>query len=158
MSDDGMALLTARVDEDRKDRVKNRLDHGGLTREIRELLKRLDEHAGSEKKRLKRELQATREERDEWVQKRDEANSHIEQQNKRIERLENELDTIRDKQGEYEGYLQSIETAMHDGMRVFEDHKQVVNAAEAGDCDPLDVIIDLRERNPNLPDAKFGVD
>lgn len=156
MSDGEMALLTARVNEQRKDRVKERLEHGGLTREIRDLLKRLDEHTGSEKERLKQELQEARETRDEWVQTREEANSHIEQQNKRIERLENELDSIRDKEGEYEGHLQSIETIMHEqGASVWPEHTQIQRAAQVGDCEVHDVIADLQQRNPSLPQSRF---
>lgn len=158
MSDDDTVLLTARVDERRKERVKERLEHGGLTREIRNLLRRLDDHASSEKARLKQELDAAREERDEWKQTREEANRNIERLDTRVHRLENELDTIRDREGEYEGHLKSIERMMHDeGASVFEDHGQVQAAADAGDCAPEDVINDLRERNPSLPDEQFSI-
>lgn len=158
MSDDEMTLLTVRVEEAKKNRVKQQLEHGGITREMRKTLDRLDENTDSEKERLKDELQEAREKREDKVANRDKLNTDIERLNSRIERLENDIDALRDKEGEYEGHLQSIETMLHEeNARVFEDHGQVIKAAEAGDCEPADVITDLKERNPELPEHRFTV-
>jgi chromosome segregation ATPase len=152
---DNKVPVRALVDPQDKERAMKRLDHGGLSREIRQTVQRIAEQGKSRKKQLKEELDQAREKRDEKVAIRDKANTEIERINGKIERLEKQLDDIRDREGEYEGHLQSIETAMHDGMRVFPEHGQIINAAEAGDCEPADVIADLKERNPDLPESQF---
>jgi len=155
MSDDKVPIRFL-VDPETKEEAMAKLDHGGMSRGLRQRVERIADSGKSRKERLEDELQDTREEREDKVADRDKLNTDIERLNSKIERLEKELDEIRDRQGEYEGHLQSIETMLHEeNARVFEGHGQITTAAEAGDCEPADVIADLKERNPNLPNHRF---
>jgi chromosome segregation ATPase len=156
MSDE-MAQINVRVPERTKELAKNELGHGGLTQLVRKEMERVA-HGGdvTEKNRIQDRLEKLRDERQELKTERNQINDRLDDVERKIERAESELDAIRNKEGEYEGALQVIEDQMHEkGMRVWEGHGQVEDVALLGDCDPVDVVADLKERNPDLPKEQF---
>lgn len=158
MSDKEMVRVYAEVPKRSKKIAKRKLEHGGLTREIRECIERIAHGAEvSEKQRLKDDLEEMRDERQGLKQERSRIDDDLDALERKIERAENKLDQLRDKEGEYEGALRMIEESMHeDGMCVFEGHGQVQEAAELGNCSQDDVVNDLKNRNPTLPDSRFN--
>lgn len=157
MSERDKQQVAAEVDRETYEAAKKRLDYGGISKLIRESLQAVAYgESYNEKQRVKARLEQEREERTELRNKRADIDRQLENKDRVIERLENKLDSIRDKEGEYDGFLQSLETEMHEsGLRVFPEHKQVKKAATLGNCEPEDVIADLKERNPDLPEQQF---
>lgn len=144
------------VPAETKQLAKERLEHGGLTRVCRE---RLEEIAHgketSEKNRVKDQLKDLRDKRRELKTQRDEIESELDDIEIKIERAEQRLDEIQDREGEYEGALSMLEEQLADGNHLFIGHGQVQEAAERGNCTQQDVLDDLKERNPTIPDEQF---
>lgn len=152
-----MAQINVKVPRDTKELAKKQLDHGGLSERVRQELEWIAHgEEVSEKKRLKDRLEDLRSDRQEKKVERANLDREIDELNRKIERVEDQLDSLRDKEGEYEGALQMIEESMReDGMRVFEGHGQIKEAASIGDCSQQTVIQDLQERNGDLPEGRF---
>lgn len=136
--------------------VKDKLEHGEMSEELRA---RLDEIAHgadvSEENRLMDHLQTLREDRRELRREREQIEEDIEEKNRNIERIETRLDELRDQEGEYDGVLAMLEADLQDGVRIMEGTDKVKRAAQIGDCEPSDVIQDLKDRNPDIPDEAF---
>jgi chromosome segregation ATPase len=154
---DNLEQINVEVPAETKELAKGKLEHGGLTRVVRETLERIAHgEQSTEIERVKDQLADLRDTRQSLQKDRNRIDDELDDIERKIERAENRLDELRDKQGEYEGALQMIEDAMHEeGMHVFTDHGQVQEAAKIGDCSPGDVIEDLQERNPELPEERF---
>jgi len=136
--------------------AKEKLEHGEMSEELRA---RLDEIAHgtdvSEENRLMDRLQTLREDRrdaeskiSKWQEERDELD-------RKIERIETRLDELRDQEGEYDGVLAMLEADLQEGVRIMEGTDKVKRASQIGDCNPADVIQDLKDRNPDVPDMAF---
>jgi len=158
MSDkEDMTQINVEVPESTKELAKEELGHGGLSRVIRQ---RLTEVAHGEqvgkRERIADQLEELRDEKREKVSRRNQLDDEIASLDVKIERKERAMQELEDSVGQYEGYLQSIEDQMreHD-MSVFVGHGQIDTAASLGDCTETDVLDDLRERNPDLPDEQF---
>lgn len=136
--------------------AKEKLDHGGISRVIREALAReVHGERTTERARVKDNLDELRDERRHVMSERDRLNDELQQLDVKIERAERRLDELDDLEGEYEGVLKGCEELLADGHHVFLDHGMVERAAEVGNCSPEDVIEDLKERNPDYPDDRF---
>jgi len=59
------------------------------------------------------------------------------------------------REDKYETSLEMLEETLRDGGHVFEDHGQVMKAAKIGGKEAEDVIRELKERNPSVPDHAF---
>jgi chromosome segregation ATPase len=156
--DEDTEQINVEVPARTKELAKDQLEHGGLTRVIREKLTQIAHgEEASEIERVKDQLHELRDERRDLKRERHDIDQQLEKVDVKIERAENKLDELRDKEGEYEGALQMIEEEMHnEGMCVFEGHGRIKNAADIGDCTQQDVINDLKERNPDLPQEQFS--
>jgi len=146
------------VPKSTKEQAKKQLEHGGLTRVVREELERIAHGSEvSEKKRLQDQLQELRDERTEKKKERNTLDNELEELEVKIERIENKLDNIRDREGEYEGALRMIEEMMEKhGMNVDFGHGKVEDAARVGNCTVEDVIADLKDRNPQYGPERFS--
>jgi len=155
-----MSDVYVQVPKHTKELAKSKLEHGGLSRVVREKLTQVAHGAEtSERERIKDNLQELRDDRRQLKNKREAINDKLEELEIKIQRAEDRLDDLRDKEGEYEGALQMIEDEMHEqGARVFPEHKAVERAARLGECDELDVIRDLEDRNPDLPEEQFSTE
>lgn len=136
--------------------AKDKLEHGEMSEELRG---RLDEIAHgtdvAEENRLTDRIQTLREDRRELRREREQIEEAIEEKNRNIERIEARLDELREQEGEYDGVLAMLETDLQDGVRIMEGTDKVKRAAQIGDCEPKDVIQDLKDRNPDMPDKAF---
>jgi len=137
--------------------AKRKLDYGEMSKELRRTLDRIAHGADvAEETRLTDRLENLREDRRDLRQERNNIEQQLEEIERDIERVERRLEQLRDQEGEYDGFLQSLDTLLKDGAHVFPDHGQIQQAAQIGGCDPEDVIEDLKRRNPDVPDEQFS--
>ena len=85
----------------------------------------------------------------------DELTSQLSTIKSREEHLEEEIEEAKVRGNEYEDLLEDIEAEIRDGVSVFPDHGRIKEAAKMSGKSAGDVISDLRDRNPDLPDAAF---
>lgn len=153
-----MEQINVNVPKRTKEVAKKKLEHGGITRVVREQLSRVahgDEV--SEFERVRDKLNELRDERRELISEREQIEDELDQLEREIERAEQRLDELRDKKGEYEGVLKTIEELMREnGLRIDPGNGHVENAAKAGNCDPVDVVKDLEARNPEMDADRFN--
>lgn len=136
--------------------AKSKLDHGELSEELRATLDRIAHGADvAEETRLTDRLQTLREDRRKLRRDREEIEEQIEEVNRDIERVEARLDELREQDGEYDGVLSMLEEDLHAGQRILGGSDKIKRAAKIGGCSVDDVIDDLRERNPDVPDKAF---
>lgn len=144
------------VDEADLTKAKENCEFGELSEELRRTVREL---AYGREKTRREEL------KDELSEKRDkerEINTEIENlRTKRnevrrdIEDLENELDNLRDTDAEYEGMLESMESDLHDGARIWGTMSKVEKAAGIAGKTTAEVINELKERNSGVPEEAF---
>jgi len=157
MTDEDTEQVNVEVPAETKEVAKRKLEHGGITRVVREALSRVAHgEETTERERVKDNLQDLRDKKRQKINERNNLDNEIAELETQIERAENRLEELEDKVGEYEGMLQVIESTMHEnGMHVDPGHGRVKDAAQVGNCTPEDVIADLQDRNPDLPDKQF---
>lgn len=156
MSDDRNAQINVNVNRETKELAKKKLGFGGLTDEINKTLYRVAHGAEvSEQRRLKDKLEDLREDKREIENEIDNLRNERDEKERKISRIEERLDAIMDQEGQYEGYIQSIETDLHNGKSFWPQHPKIQDVAEMVDSTGEQIIDDLRERNPNLPDSQF---
>jgi chromosome segregation ATPase len=144
------------VDADVKQKLKRDLEHGELSERLREEANRIAYGSETaERERVQRELVELREERRDLNDEISSLQHERDEVERKIERAEHRLSELEDKAGEYDGVLAMLEEDLSEGARVFHGTEKVKRAAEIGNCDPEDVIADLQERNPNVPDLAF---
>lgn len=155
---DNDKLVNFKAPEETVEIAKKKLDHGEMSEVLRSELERVAHGAAeAEQTRVKDQLQELREEKRAIEEDIRNKRRERDEKDRKIERLEERLDALANQDGQYDGVLTAIETQMHnDAMHVFEDHGLVSDAAEAGNCSKEQVLSDLRERNPNLPDEMFS--
>jgi len=144
------------VDENTLEEAKSGLDRGDLSNELRSTVERLAHGADvAEETRLKDRLETIREDKRELRQERDQIERQLEEKSREEERIEQRLDHLRDQEGEYDGVLAMLEEDLHDGVRIIGGGEKIQKAARIGDCTTDDVIDDLKERNPDVPEDAY---
>jgi len=153
---DGMKQVGFEVDAEAWERAKSKSEWGEMTERLRGTVH--EKAYGTEiteRKRLREKRDSIRKEIRE-VENEIQNKQHTRDEKQReLERVEQRLETLEQQDGEYDGFIQAIESDLHDGKRVFVNHGKVERAAELGDCDESDVIEALKERNPDLPEGAF---
>lgn len=156
MTQDNSKRVTFLVPEASWTEAQDKTDHGEMSERLRETVDRVAHGADvAEETRLTDRVESLREEQRELRQERDNIESDLEEVGRKIERVERRLSELRDQEGEYDGVLAMLEADLDDGARVMEGTPKVKKAAKIGDCNPSDVIADLKERNPDVPDKAF---
>lgn len=144
------------VDRDAKELAKEKLDHGELSTELRETVQRIAfGEEISKRERAHKRLAELREQKDELRAQKREVEAEIEEVEGDIARLEERLDSMERREDKYEATLELLEETLYAGGRVFEEHGQVMKAAKIGGVDVEDVIDELKERNPSIPDHAY---
>lgn len=144
------------VDEQTLEQAKDGLERGELSKELRATVERLAHgEEVAEETRLTDRLKTLRENRRGLRQDRDSIETELDEVNRKIERVESRLDNLREQQGEYDGVLAMLEEDLHSGVRIIGGSAKVVKAANIGNCTKEDVVQDLQERNPDVPDKAF---
>ena len=144
------------VDKDTVETAKQKLEFGEMSQRLRETLEAIAHGTEvAEETRLTDRLQTLREERRSLRQQRDEVENGLDEVNRKIERVEQRLDSLREQDGQYDGVLAMLEEDLHSGIRILGGSDKIKRAAKLGDCSVDDVIEDLKERNPEVPDKAF---
>ena len=152
-----MAQVNVEVSQRTKELAKEKLNHGGLSDVIRDTLSRIAHgEATTERQKVQDELRDLRTKRKELKSDRAEIDEQLDLIEVKIERAEQRLNELQDKEGEYEGALTMLENEMQEkGMSVWPDHGKVKEVADIGSCSAGDVIGDLKERNNGFEDDRF---
>ena len=144
------------VDKDTVETAKQKLEFGEMSQRLRETLEAIAHGTEvAEETRLTDRLQTLREERRSLRQQRDEVENGLDEVNRKIERVEQRLDSLREQDGQYDGVLAMLEEDLHSGIRILGGSDKIKRAAKLGDCSVDDVVADLKERNPDVPDKAF---
>lgn len=152
-----MAQIHVKVPRDVKDAVKDKLQHGGLSREVRDMCERIAFGAEVNKRsRLERQREDLEEDLRDAREKRREIDATIETNEERISAIDAKLSNLTKREDKYEAKLEELEGKLReDGMRIDPGRKDVSRAAQTGEVEPEGVIRDLKERNPDVPDYAF---
>lgn len=139
-----------------KQAAQQDLDHGELSEELRGFVRELAFGEDvSERERLQQRLDSIREEKDELRKQRRHLDAEIADLESEESRLEERVNNLTSRQEQYEASLEMLEEILGEGGRVDPGHGQVKRAAMIGEREPEDVIEDLKERNPSVPDHAF---
>lgn len=144
------------IDEATWETALDRLEHGEMSEKLRLHVAWLaygDQY--SERQKIRADLTNARDKRRKLTEEVQRIETDIHGWEGRISELEGRLSEIDDIEGEYKGALQVIEHMLREGARAPPDHVQIKRAAEIKRCDPDQVIQDLKERNPNVPERAF---
>lgn len=144
------------IERNAKELAKEKLDHGELSTELRETVNRIAfGEEISKRERAHRRLAELRDKKDDLRNEKRAIEGELEEVEGEIKRLEERLDKMERREDKYEATLEMLEETLKAGGRVFEDHGQVMKAAKIGGKEAEDVIEELKERNPSIPDHAF---
>ena len=145
------------VSKDVKETAKEKLGHGGLSREIRDCLERIAFGAELNKRsRLERRRDELESELRDARQERREIDARIETKEDRISGIDAKLSNLTKREDKYEAKLEELESQLReDGIRVFPSFPNVKRAASTGEVEPEGVVETLKERNPDVPEYAF---
>lgn len=152
MSGDEMTQASFEVDKQTYEAAKDKLKFGEMSKRLRETVHTIAHGAQSaEKERVKNNLEEWRDKRNSIDAEINKLKSERRDVERKISRAEDRLNELQEQNGEYDGTLAMLEQDIHEGKRVIPESKKVKEAARLGDCNPKDVIQDLKERNPEVP-------
>jgi len=155
MTDD-KAQINFNVERDAKELAKEKLEYGELSTELRETIHQIAfGEEISKREQSRKRLAELRETKDSLRADKREIEAELEEVEQQITRIEERLDDMERREDKYETSLEMLEETLYDGGNVFEDHGQVIKAAKIGGKDTEDVIDELKERNPTIPDHAF---
>lgn len=151
------ARVVANVPKSVKETAKQKLPHGGLSKEIQDTLERIAFGEDlSQRSRLERQRDDLRETLREKRDKRRELDAEIETLEGKINGIDEKLSTITTREDKYEAKIEELEALLRqDGVRLDPEHGAVRRAAETGGVEPEGVVKTLKERNPDVPAYAF---
>jgi len=155
MTDD-RAQIHVKVSREAKELAKQKLKHGELSQLFRDELRRVaygDEV--SKRERLQRNLEEIREEKDSLRAEKREIEGEIERVETEIARVEERMDGLERKEDRFDAQIEMLEEALAEGMRLDPKNPKVITAAKTGGVETDEVIGELRDRHPNIPDQAF---
>lgn len=149
--------VVAQVPESVKAAAKEKLEYGGLSREIQDTLERIAFGEDlSQRSRLKRRREELADERRTLREQRREIDAEIETVEQRIDAVDDKLDDLTTREEKYEAKLESLEHRVRaEGQRLDTDHGAVRNVAAEVGIEPEGVVETLKERNPDVPTYAF---
>lgn len=157
MSDEDTVQVSVNVPRDVKETAKGKLDYGGLSREVRELLERIayGEDLG-QRSRLERRRDQLQDELRDARKRRREIDAEIETLEDRLSGVDDKLSNITTREDKFEAKLEELEAKLRqDGMRLDPEHGAVKRAAQTGGIEPEGVVETLKDRNPDVPEYAF---
>jgi len=150
------AQINFTVEDDAKQLAKEKLEHGELSTELRETIHRVAfGEKISKREQSRKRLAELRDEKDAKRSEIRDAEAELEEIEDKIARVEERLDNMERREDKYEASLEMLEESLQQGEHVFEDHGQVIKAAKVGGKETEDVIAELKDRNPMVPDHAF---
>lgn len=156
MSDADQTRIIFNIDEDTKELVQNKLEHGELSKLLRQEVEEIAfGEEVSKRSKLEKRLDGLRDRRDELQSEQDRIAAELKEVESKIDRIESRLDELESREDNYEVALEMLEDQLADGAHIFPQHGQVQKAAHIAEIEPEDVITDLKDRNPSVPEYAF---
>jgi len=154
--DEDMVPVNFKAPEEAYETAKDKLEFGEMSEELRGRVKEIAYGAETTRREeLREDLEELRSEKRERATKITNLQEQQRETERKIERLEMQLDNIRDTDEEYNGALEMLEEQLHRGNRVHKNHDGLERAANIAEKPKDDVITDLQERNPDVPAHAF---
>lgn len=156
-SDEETVQVVVNVPKSVKETAQDKLEYGGLTREVREALQRVAFGEDlNQRSRLERQLEELQDEREELRNQRRELDADIEAVDNKINGVQNSLNQLSTEEDRYEAKLEELEYRLRDeGTRLWPTNGNVARVAKEAGKEPEGVVQDLKERNPDVPDIAF---
>lgn len=135
--------------------AKRNTERGELAEDVRNLFRRRAYgHAGeadnSELERARAELEEVRDRLDDLRRERRQIDAEIESQESRATRLEERITRLEEQDGKFETVVETLESILLDGGRIFPERVD-------DDLDAGEVIDELKDRNPHVPEHAFDL-
>lgn len=155
--DEEMSRISVDVKKTHHEMAKRKLEYGGITREIREAIRRVAVGEDmNQRSRLERQLEELQEKRDDLRAKRREIEASIETIETKINGVQHDISQLSSKEERYEAKLEELEYDLREGgQRFYPEHKKIERIAGETQREPEALINDLKERNPDIPDYAF---
>lgn len=158
MTDDDKEMVPVNFDAPKEayEQAKENLEWGQMSEELRG---RVNEIAfGAETTRreeLRERLTSLRDDKRKKESKIRDFQNERDHIDRKIERIEQQLDSIRDNEGEYNGALEMLESRLLDGERLYQQHEGLERVANIAEKPKQEFIKDLQKRNPEVPSYAF---
>lgn len=149
--------VVANVPKSVKEAAKEKLEYGGLSREIESTLQRIAFGEDlNQRGRLKRQRADLKEDLMEKRERRRELDAEIENVEQRIQSITESMNNLTTREDKYEAKLEALEQRLRvEGSRLDPKHSAVVEAANTGGVEPEGVVKTLKSRNPDVPVYAF---
>lgn len=153
MSGEETTRVVADVPVSVKDAAKEKLEYGGISREIQETLERIAFGEDlTQRSRLERQREELQEELRQKREQRRELDAEIENYEQRVSAIDDKLSNVTTREDKFEAKLEELEAKLRvDGMRLDPNHPAVARAAQTGGMEPEGVVETLKDRNPDVP-------
>lgn len=155
--DDELVQVNHMVPRGIKEQAKQKADQWGelsdAVRRVYRIIARRGEFG--DKGELEVELLKAKHDRERLEEQIDELSEQLSVVTEREKEIEEQIATREERESTYESHLEEIESEIRSGQSVFPEHGMVEEAASVGNTNPMSVIDELRDRNPDLPDAAF---
>lgn len=157
MSDDkNIVRTTVSVPEHLREAAKRNSEHGEISERVRDVLREIAYGENiAEHERKKQELAQTRQKKDELRNKLTEIQAELENVERKERRLEEQIEQSQTTEQEYKTILQTLEAEVRDGANITVQRRSVKNAAEIKGIEPEEVVGELKDRNPEIPEHAF---
>jgi len=155
--DEPTTRVVAEVPESVKETAKEKLEYGGISREIKETLERIAfGEELTQRSRLERQREELKAELRDKREQRRELDAEIETLEDRINGVDEKMNNLTTREDKFEAKLEELEAKLRvDGMRLDPEHPAIQRAAKTGGVEAEGVIETLKERNPDVPAYAF---
>ena len=149
-------LVNFNVDEETYELAKNKLEYGEMSELLRQTVRGVAVGTDTTERERKQELLEDKRKAVRDIDREiDDLENDKDEILREIERIERRLNELLEQDGEYDGVLAMLEEDLHSGVRILGGSDKVAKAAQIGDCSREDVVADLKERNPDVPEKAF---
>ena len=149
--------VVADVPKSVKEAAKEKLEYGGLSREIQEMLERIAFGEDlTQRSRLERQRKELKDKLLEKREERRELDAEIENIEQRVNAIGEKMSNLTTREDKYEAKLESLEHRLRvEGSRIDPKHPAVREAAQTAGVERAGVMETLKERNPDVPAYAF---
>lgn len=154
--DDELVQVSHLVPKSVKEQAHANSEYGELSEAVRDAYRVIaygDAYAGPA--RLRQELEKLRNDRERTESELDDLRDRLDVLDQREAELERRIDEAEARETSFDDAIDSLEADLRDGMAVFPDHGRVQSLVAGSEYTADDIIAELRERNPSLPEAAF---
>lgn len=156
MTDDEWTQVSLRVKARDKEAAKDQLEFGELSEVVRRAIKQAAYGEDvADHDALKKQLERKRDKRDKKRKEARAAEAEAEELDREVMKLEERMSQKKSRESKYEGHLESLESHLRAGENISVGHGAVSRAADIGGVPESEVIEELKDRNPNIPDHAF---